>query len=216
MELFNADGYPAEISGNGLRCLALFIAELKLTSKLTFSIETGGGINPVEITGNNAIKVQMPQPNFACEAVPTLSVGHCIERKWDFLGRQFIITSLSIGNPHCVIFGNSELKFAEEWGPVIESDPVFPRQVNVEFAEMLAPDRIKLVVYERGVGITDACGSGATATVCAAIKTGRANFDISITVEQIGGNLTIIATRDFKEVTLEGPAVKVFEGNAEL
>jgi diaminopimelate epimerase len=216
MKLFNADGSPAEISGNGLRCLALFIAELKLNSAPDFSIETGGGVNRVEITGDNMVKVQMPRPNFDCEAVPMLSVGYCIEREWDFAGEQFAITALSVGNPHCVIFGNSELEFAEKWGPIIESDPVFPKKVNVEFAEMLSKDSIKLVAFERGVGITDACGSGATATVCSAIKTGRAEFDTSTTVSQIGGDLTITATKDFQEIILEGLAVKVFSGNAEL
>lgn len=216
MKLFNADGSEAELSGNGLRCLALFIKELGLCSDKSFTVETSGGLNRLEIVGDNRVRVWMPKPSYQPKDIPILDTDICVERKMKFGGEIFTITALSIGNPHCVIFNDFNIVDAEKWGSVIEESGYFPQRTNVEFARVFGKDRIGVIVWERGVGITDACGSGACAAAIAAVKTGRLEFNKMTTVEQIGGSLKVIIGENFQEVILEGEAVKVFEGKVDL
>ena len=212
MRLFNSDGSEAELSGNGLRCLSLFIRELGLNSTDKFNIETGGGLTTVEIVSANRVKVRMPSPTFKPNEIPFAGTGECIDEEREFNGHTFKITVLSIGNPHCVIFEYQNREEAERLGPVIENSPLFPKRTNVEFVEVISADRIKAMVFERGAGITDACGSGSCASVIAGIKTGRLKFNQPVNVEVLGGELKVTVSDDFKEVILEGEAVKVFEG----
>ena len=212
MKISNADGSEAELSGNGLRCLALFIVEKGLTAKKEFDIETAGGITHAEITAENMVKIQMPEPTFDSRQIPMSGPGECIDCEYFIAGEKFRITALSLGNPHCVIFRSSNPQQVEKWGAEIENSTIFRQSVNIEFVEILDDDAISVIVMERGVGITNACGSGACASVIAGIKTGRLKFNRNITVKQIGGVLTVKVTDDFKQVTLEGEAVKVYEG----
>lgn len=216
MRLFNSDASEAELSGNGLRCLALYIRELDLNRSRRFSIETGGGSTQVEIVADDRVKVWMPTPVFDSKQIPFAGEGECIDCELEFEGRTFRATVLSIGNPHCVVFESFGITGALEWGPVIENAEYFPQRTNVEFVEVKSPDRIRAIVYERGARITEACGSGACAAVAAGIKTGRLGFNHPVTVETLGGELTVTISKDYTEVILEGEAKKVFEGSVEL
>jgi diaminopimelate epimerase len=216
MRLFNADGGEAELSGNGLRCLALFIKELGLSGKKDLTIETIGGKTKLELLENNRVRVWMPKPIFERKLIPMIGEGECVEEELDFSGGKFNVTALSLGNPHCVLFGDFNLSQVLKWGTIIESSKYFPRHTNVEFAYLLHEDRIRLMVFERGVGLTDACGSGACAVTIAGIKTGRLRFDTPITIMQKGGDLLVKVTLDFKDVILEGEARKVFEGKVDV
>jgi len=212
MRLFNADGSEAELSGNGLRCLALFAHNKKLTGESCFTIQTGGGVSQVEIINAATVKVEMPSPEFECDKIPMLWGNTFIEQKATFAGGAFKATALAVGNPHCVILSKFSLKEIYHWGPIIEKSPYFPKGVNVGFAEVKSADTMELRVWERGVGLTEACGSGAAAAVCAAVKTGRIACDRPVSVIQKGGELTILVTQGFKSVHLSGEAVFVFSG----
>lgn len=216
MRLFNADGSEAELSGNGLRCLALFIRDEKLSSKRRMEIKTGGGINPVELLADNTVRVGMPRPEFRREHIPMTGNGDCIDMKLKFTGETFIATALAVGNPHCVLFGDFTLDEVLRLGPVIENSAYFPSRVNAEFASIADNGSIELTVFERGVGVTDACGTGATAAACAAIKTGRLDFETPIIVRQKGGDLEITASKNFTEIYLTGKAERVFTGEISL
>ena len=215
MRLFNSDGSEAELSGNGLRCLALFIKDLGLNSSDKFDIETGGGITSAEILSDRLVSVWMPVPAFTPQDIPFDGSKECIDSERDFNGHTFKITALSIGNPHCVIFEPKDVSEAKKFGPIIENSPLFPERTNVEFVEIKSVDRIRAIVFERGAGITEACGSGSCASVIAGIKTGRLKFDTPVTVEVLGGELIVTVRDDYSEVILTGEAEKVFEGNTD-
>lgn len=216
MKLFNPDGSQAELSGNGLRCLALCISDLGLTDERKFRIETMAGLQKVEIMGEGLVKVWMPIPDFKRSRIPMVGDGECVNCRLDFEGEFFEVTAVSLGNPHCVIFEPFNVGQALEWGPIVEDSNYFPSRTNVEFVEVKGDDRLRAIIYERGAGLTEACGSGACAAVAAGIKTGRLKFNLPYTVELLGGNLTVTILKDYSEVILEGEAKKVFEGRVEL
>ncbi len=208
MVLHNADGSPAEISGNGLRCFALFLRDIGEDVSGSIHIETGPEISEIEIVQDNRVRVQMPRPNFHIESpmkpkTQTLNVA----------GQSFEALMLSVGNPHCVIFGplHDEI-FVRTYGPLIEKDKIFPAGTNVEFAHITSRNSCLLTAWERGAGLTLACGSGAAATVCAGAVLGKLQSGAPVTVTQAGGDLHITVNPDFTQVTLEGPAQFVFAG----
>jgi len=216
MRLFNADGSEAELSGNGLRCLALFIRDRGLTTEKHLRIKTGGGINTVEIMPGGRVRAGMPRPEFRREHIPMTGSGECAGQELLFDGEFFQATALAVGNPHCVLFGKYSLEEIVRWGPIIENSEYFPSRGNVEFASLAGDGGSDLTVFERGVGVTDACGTGATAAVCAAIKTGKLKFDRPVSVRQKGGDLEIQAAEDFEQVFLTGEAAAVFSGEIDL
>ena len=216
MRLFNADGSEAELSGNGLRCLALFIRDRGLTTAKRLKIKTGGGINTVEILADERVRAGMPRPDFRRDHIPMTGGGECVDQELLFDGEFFQATALAAGNPHCVLFGKYSLEEILHWGPIIENSEYFPSRINVEFAALTGDGGIELTVFERGVGVTDACGTGAAAAVCAAIKTGKLQSGRPVTVRQTGGDLEILAENNFKNVYLTGAAALVFSGEIEL
>jgi diaminopimelate epimerase len=216
MRLFNSDGSEAELSGNGLRCLALFIKDSGLHPSPRLKVETVAGEVQLEIISPGRVRVWMPSPVFDPRKIPMNWEQECIDQELEFEGKSFKCTVLAIGNPHCVIYENFDVGQAMEWGPIIERAEYFPQRINVEFVELLEVDRIRAVVYERGSGITEACGSGACASVIAGIKTKRLKFNHPVAVELLGGELIVAVSRDFKEVILEGEARKVYKGEVEL
>lgn len=216
MKLFNSDGSSAELSGNGLRCLALFTRETNNSDKKEFSISTDGGVGAIKVLDDNIVRVEMPPPKFNRSDIPMRGEGECVEEELIVDDRTFIITALSTGNPHCVIFDDFAADDIENYGPKIESHKIFPERVNAGFAEILSPDSMKLTVFERGACITDACGSGAAAAVCAGIKTGRFSFNSEVKVLQRGGELTLLVTDEFAKVYLTGEALKVFSGEVRI
>ncbi|MFZ5434232.1 MAG: diaminopimelate epimerase [Calditrichota bacterium] len=210
MVLFNADGSPAEISGNGLRCFGLYLRERGYNTVGEFSVETGGGIQRVKLAGENIVESTMPTPHFEGGGRPVLLD---LEAK----DLTFKVCPVSVGNPHGVIFGpERDIPFAETYGPVLEKHAAFPAGANIEFVKVMSPTECRLVVWERGAGITLACGSGSVATAAAGAALGHFAFDQPIAVQQPGGTLEITVAAEFREIRQRGPAELVFKGEAEI
>ncbi len=213
--IFNADGHEVEQCGNGVRCFARFVREQNLTDKDRIRVITQSGIVEPEIQDNGEIKVNMGIPTLQPSAIPfeakqqsrlyTLQVGsHNIE-----------ISAVSMGNPHAVLqVEDVDLAPVDELGAKIESHPRFPQRVNAGFMQVVTPEHIRLRVFERGVGETLACGTGA----CAAVVAGRMRQLLaeSVRVSLAGGDLQIQWQGDEQVVWMTGPATTVFEGKITL
>lgn len=214
MRIYNADGSEVEMCGNGIRCVAKFIHDMKLSAKTTFAIETLAGIMYPELVNGN-VTVNMGRPVLHPDKIPVLMDGESvIQRPINIGSVSFNITAVSMGNPHCVIFvddpGRIDLKTI---GPDIENHIVFPNRTNVEFVTVTGEDEIMVKVWERGSGITLACGTGACASAVAAVlnnKTGR-----NVTVHLPGGTLQIEWLEE-GPVFMTGPAETVFTGTVEI
>jgi diaminopimelate epimerase len=213
--IFNADGGEVEQCGNGARCFARFVRSHGLTDKDVLRVQTAGGVICLQFEPDGQVTVDMGVPHFApaqipfkadCEAksYPLVVDGQCVE-----------ISAVSIGNPHCVLRVPAiDAAPVATWGPVLERHPRFPQRVNVGFAQVISPAHIRLRVYERGVGETPACGTGA----CAAMVVGRRQGWLAeqVKVDLPGGRLGIYWEGDGKPVWMTGPAETVFEGSIEL
>jgi len=215
MRIMNSNGTEAEMCGNGIRCLAKHLYDIARLRKERMKIETLAGLMEIEchITGDTVseVSVNMGTPSTDCKNIPMNCEGEFIEKEIDVKGRRITGTAVSMGNPHFVIFEEIPEEDQQWIGPAIESHPMFPERVNVEFA-IQAEDGLKVKVYERGAGWTLACGTGACATAVAAAITGRIPFDREIRVSLPGGNLRIIVRKDLTDVIMRGPATRVFEG----
>ena len=225
MLYYNADGTTAEMCGNGVRCFAKYVVDHGLlpANRDDLRVETLGGIKPVEITRaeNGTLllaAVDMGAPTLlpddltvlACEA-PGNPVVEC--RLDTDLG-GYDVSCVSMGNPHCVLWvDDTETAPVHELGPVLEDHSVFPNRTNVEFAEIVGENRIRLRVWERGVGETLACGTGACAAAVVGALTLRT--DREVTVELPGGELTI-RWADDNHVYMTGPAQEVFSGTLQM
>ena len=204
MEIWNPDGSHAEMCGNGIRAIALYLHDhgpSGLRERTSYAIETGAGLLSVSLHGRQ-VKVDMGAPRFAATTPERLEtpVGN------------FDFWEVSMGNPHAVIFveklGEVPL---EKWGPVIERHPRFEKRTNVEFVEVVSPSRIRVKVWERGAGATLACGTGACASAVAAILSDQARQVLD--VELPGGVLRLEWDRGAASpVWMTGPAVEVFSG----
>jgi len=227
MRVLNADGGEAEMCGNGLRCVVKYLydrdADLR---RERLVIDTGAGALACNVTaeGDTArtVTVDMGRPRLERAEIPMTGPAqeHCLEQPLDVGGRSMKITAVSMGNPHAIDFVDetgAELRaLAESIGPLVEVHDWFPRKTNVEFARMHSPTDIELLVWERGVGITHACGTGACATAVAACKTGRAKPGTEISVRLLGGPLAITVAEDYSTVFMRGPASHVFDASADL
>lgn len=219
MRIFNADGSEAEMCGNGIRCLAKYCYERGIVRKDVMDIETLAGVKRVwlELSDGRVslITVDMGSPTFDREKIPIIGQGKFINEEIEVDGERFRATCLSIGNPHCVIFVNEVSSFpVERYGPKIERHEIFPRRINVEFVQVIRPDLIAVRVWERGVGETLACGTGACASVIAGRVLGLLNSEC--TVRLLGGDLKVKYDEPSNKVFLTGPAEKVYEGVIEL
>jgi diaminopimelate epimerase len=215
MRIFNVDGSEAEMCGNGIRGFAKYVYDYGL-SKKKLRIETLAGIINLEIikTENNKVslvKVDMGEPILEREKIPMLGKpGRVINERLKLKDRLVRGTCVSMGNPHCVIFVNNLKLDIKEIGSRIEHADSFPRRTNVEFVQVLKKEEIKMRVWERGVGETLACGTGACAAVVASVlnrKTGR-----NVTVHLKGGELKIEWSEEDNHVYMTGPAEYVFRG----
>ena len=222
MLYYNADGTTAEMCGNGVRCFAKYLVDHGLVppDQDTIAVETLGGIKPVAITRNYdatlaLATVDMGEPVLEPALIPTemrcggnddMVVGCPLETEMG----TFDVTPISMGNPHCVLWVDDvETAPVHELGPIIENHPMFPKKTNVEFAELAGNNLVRLRVWERGVGETLACGTGACAAAVVAALTLRT--DREVTVELPGGELEIRwAENDC--VYMTGPAEEVFSG----
>ncbi len=217
MRIFNPDGSEAEMCGNGIRCAAKWFYDRDYAKGKAVQVETLAGIKTVWVQEENgkavAVTVDMGEPIFAPSLVPT-SLGEgseAIEVPLSVEGAgTYIVSAVSMGNPHCVVFVNDVDNFpVETIGPRIEHHPAFPKRTNVEFVQVLSRNEMKVRVWERGAGLTLACGTGACASLVIASRTGRT--DRKAKVHLPGGTLTI-EWRDDGRIYMTGPAVEVFRG----
>jgi diaminopimelate epimerase len=218
MIMYNPDGSRAEMCGNGLRSVAKHVAEQSGDRPAAVSIETDAGTKSCRLvwegSGVVAVEVDMGAPILERAAIPVAGVGTNRDIAIDVAGRRFRATCVSMGNPHAVIVVDEPpLPLAETFGAAIETAPIFPKRINVEFVRPLGAGRFETAVWERGAGITRACGTGASATGVALCLEGRARFGETIVVALPGGDLSI--TADLSNVRMRGAAVVVFSGEAD-
>lgn len=219
MRIFNADGSEAKMCGNASRCIGKYLYEHGLTHKQEIRLETLSGIKILQLhvkDGSvNSVTVDMGIP--ADEPVDYDGQGAkpMKERPIVAGGKQWIGTTISMGNPHLVIFVEdlNEIDI-EDAGPKLENHPLFPGRINVEFAQILEDGKIRMRVWERGSGITQACGTGACATAVAACITGRCGTKSDIIMD--GGTLTIEWNQENRHVLMTGEATQVFEGEINI
>ncbi len=216
MRMFNADGSQAEMCGNGLRCVAKYVYDHGIATRPDLNIETGAGVLPVRVHACDGrahrITVDMGRPVLDPAEIPTtLAQDRVVDRETQFGNQRLNVTCVSMGNPHCVVFVPSATDaLVLELGPVIETDPRFPRRTNVEFVEVLSPTRLRQRTWERGAGETWACGTGASAVCVAGVVTGRSERKVQI--ELLGGTLDLEWDAASDHVLMTGPAVEVFQG----
>lgn len=216
MRIFNADGTEAEMCGNATRCIGKYVYERGLTSKTELTLSTKGGIRQLWLTADKGrvsrIKVDMGSPEFNPKRIGVDLPGEMVLRhRLQILGQTFFVTSVSMGNPHCVVFvRDPEIVDLPTLGPMLENHPLFPRRTNVEFVRVIRRDVLQMRVWERGVGETLGCGTGASAAIVAAVLCGLA--DRSAQVKLPGGNLEISWNAEDNHVYQSGPAAYVFDG----
>lgn len=220
MDMYNLDGSKGKMCGNGIRCVGKYVYDKGLTSKDKIRVETGSGIKDltlhIEDGKVNNITVDMGKPITNPKDIPVISeekeiIGMPIEID----GSKFNITCVSFGNPHAVVFVDNAAEInLEELGPKFEHHEMFPDRVNTEFVQVVDKNRVIMRVWERGSGETLACGTGACACVFACIRNNKTNN--KVTVELLGGELTIEYDQKTDRVYMTGPAVTVFEGNVDL
>jgi diaminopimelate epimerase len=222
MEMYNADGSRGEMCGNGIRCVAKYAFEHGLVAKKELAIETDAGVKTLALDVRDGrvvgVTVDMGEPILDGAAIPVRAEGRVVDAPLTIDGVDHRVTCVSMGNPHCVLFvDDTSLAPVHTLGPRIESDPFFPKKVNVEFIELLeaAPaSRLRMRVWERGSGETAACGTGACAAAVAAVLTGRGQRKVEI--ELLGGNLQIEWRESDGHVLMTGPATEVFSGEIEI
>ncbi len=214
MQIFNSDGSEVEMCGNGIRCLAKFLQEKKITRKNEIRFETLAGTIITRFQGKE-VEVDMGAPILEAPEIPVNLKGRVANHKVKVLGRGFEITCVSMGNPHCVIFVKNLDSFdLAKFGPAFETHKLFPNRINVEFVEVVSKKQLRMKVWERGAGETLACGTGACAVAVASkIVQGTGK---SVTVKLAGGNLKIRWNGENEPVFMCGPANTVYNGVMEL
>ena len=216
MEIYNSDGSVAGMCGNGIRCLGKYVYDYRLTGKETLSIETKSGIRNMylHIQDGKACgaMVDMGVPRLNAHSIPILSEKDLvINEPIEVQEKNYRMTGISMGNPHAVIFLEEINGISlEETGRELEFHPRFPERANIEFCHVTARNRMEIRVWERGVGETLACGTGACAAVVASVLNDLT--DEEVIVKLLGGELSVRWDRKVNHVFLEGPAVKVFDG----
>lgn len=204
--IFNTDGSEVEQCGNGARCVARFIFDSGLSKKKVLKLKTSNGLVTTKLLRRDWIKASLAIPEFDVSIIANTALGG--------IGRNdepINFSLVSVGNPHAVILV-SDIANADvtQIGPFLEKNPIFPKGINVEFMEIVSRDKIKLRVWERGVGETPACGSGA----CAAVVIGQQQrlLDANVTVQLPGGKLEVEWQGADTPVYLMGPAIWVYDG----
>lgn len=213
--IFNADGREVENCGNGARCFARFVRDRRLTGKRTIHVQTAGGDLTLKVLNNDEVRVNMGVPQLQPADIPFQAPGRALTYPLEVNDRTVEISALSMGNPHAVILVDDVASAAvDELGPLVASHPRFPKGVNVGFMHIASPTEINLRVYERGVGETLACGTGA----CAAVVAGRLRQQLETTVKVNlpGGQLSIRWQGEGQPVSMTGPATTVFHGQVNL
>ncbi|MBN2983484.1 MULTISPECIES: diaminopimelate epimerase [Cohnella] len=217
MRIINSDGSEAEQCGNAIRCVAKYVYDNKLIDRTDITIETiGAGVQPLQLEVENGaaklVRVDMGAPVLNGLDVPTtIDANPVLGHKVTVDGREFAFTAVSMGNPHCVIYVDDAVNFdLAAWGPKLETHPLFPRKINVEFAKVNSRDQVDMRVWERGAGPTLACGTGACATLVSSVLNGLT--DRKATISLAGGDLFIEWNEDNNRVYMTGPAEAVYTG----
>ena len=205
---YNSDGSVAQMCGNGMRCFAKYVYDKGLVDKKEFSVMTGAGVIKPQLLDDGNVKVNMGIPILEDVKIPFKG-----SRQLTALDRKFEITPVSMGNPHCVIIGEDDpMEMALKYGPVIEKHEYFPEKTNTEFVKILARDEIDMRVYERGCGITLACGTGACASVVACVLNNLTEQKVKVNL--LGGSVFVEwqgnQADTQKEIFLIGPANYTF------
>lgn len=209
MRIYNPDGSEAGACGNGTRCVASHY--MNLHNKQSCTVETVSGLLPARLT-EGLIEVDMGEPRTKWDQIPlskecdTLNLGI-------LHGRQTMTepVAVNVGNPHTIFFVDDISKVElEKWGPEVENHVLFPERTNVEFAQVLSPEKIRVRVWERGTGVTEACGSGACATIVAAARRGLTGRKAEIILD--GGSLFMEWRAEDSHILMKGPATYVFDG----
>jgi len=217
MRIFNADGSEAEMCGNGVRMFAQYVYEHRLTEDTDLEIETLAGIirpHLVVRSGRvSSVKVDMGVPRLTRKEIPMKGEpagGRVVREKIKVGGERLEVTCVSMGNPHCVVFVDDVARYpVERMGPALEHHQLFPRRTNAEFVQVVGHGELRMRVWERGAGLTLACGTGACASLVAAHLAGLAGR--KATVHLPGGDLQIEWRQD-DHVIMSGPATQVFRG----
>lgn len=211
MRMWNPDGSESEMCGNGIRCFAKLALDRGYAAS-TMQVETGAGLLEPEVLDDGRIRVDMGPPGMSRDEIGMAGLGaeSFIDQTVKLDDGCWIGTAVSMGNPHLVIFVDDVAAVPlEVWGPALERHPLFPKRVNVHFAQVVSRDRIIQRTWERGAGATLACGTGACSVGVAGRVTGRTNPEV--TIELPGGELFIEA-REGENVFMTGPAATVFVG----
>lgn len=217
MRMFNQDGSEGRMCGNGIRCFAKFCYDHHLTEKQVLDIETKAGLRKVELVFEEDIvigaKVDMGKPVLQSETIPIVyNKDTMVNESLEVGDTKYIVTALSMGNPHIVTFVDNLDISLDVIGPLFEHHPIFPESVNTEFVQVINDSYIKMRVWERGSGETMACGTGACAAMYASYINGY--IKKQATVELLGGTLDI--TYENQHVYMCGPTTTVFEGKIKL
>ncbi|MFX1259824.1 MAG: diaminopimelate epimerase [Promethearchaeota archaeon] len=219
MRIFNNDGSEAEMCGNGIRCFSKYVYERNLVKKKEINIESLNKIILAQLNvangGVKSVKINMGAPILECDKIPVISINnerYCLNEPIEVLDKKFYFSAVSMGNPHAIIFIENQLNDKDliRYGSAIEPHERFPNKINVEFVEVLSKTESILRVYERGVGVTNSCGTGTCAAVVAGVKLGKFEENMPIIVHNDGGDLIITYTDE--TVFMEGPVERVFKG----
>jgi diaminopimelate epimerase len=219
MRMFNSDGSEAEMCGNAIRCVGKYVYDHQMTVKKNLTIETLAGVKVLELLLGedgkvHTVCVDMGEPILNPKEVPIDSnLERFVAQKVQIHDKEYEMTAVSMGNPHVITYVDrvEDYPVLKE-GPGIEVHPLFPKKVNAEFVEILDPKTLKMRVWERGAGETLACGTGACAVLVASVLNGFCEREA--TVKLLGGDLKI-SWKENNHVYMEGPAVKVFDGEIE-
>lgn len=215
LRIYNPDGSEAEKSGNGLRIFARYLHDHGLVTAPTFTVETPGGIVTValQLRGREVegITVEMGTATFRSDRIPmTGPAREVVDEALEVDGEPFLITAVSVGNPHCVVFvPDLAAVDLQRLGPGLETHPAFPHRTNVQFAEVQSPRRVAARIWERGAGETMASGSSACAVAAAAVRKNLAERELTIAMP--GGELQVAVAADWA-IRMAGPAVEIYEG----
>jgi len=220
MRIFNSDGSEAEMCGNAIRCVGKYVYDNGLTGKTSISIETLSGIKKLDMMVRNGrvdlVKVDMGEPILAPADIPVKSSkSRFISQPVEIDNDIYMVTCISMGNPHAVVYVDKVDAFPlEKVGPKMENHYLFPRKINTEFVQIIDRNTIKMRVWERGAGETMACGTGACAALVSSVLNGICGRNAVIKL--LGGDLFVEWNEVDNHVYMTGPAVKVFDGEIDI
>lgn len=220
MRIYNADGSEAEMCGNGIRCVAKYVYDHKLTDKTEITVETGAGVKTLQLTVEDdkvtLVRVDMGEPILTPDEIPVVADGdRVVDEPIVVDDKEWRMTCVSMGNPHAVVFVDDVAHFElEKYGPLFENHVRFPKRTNTEFVQIISRNETIMRVWERGSAETWACGTGTCATVMACILNGLTDNDVLVHLR--GGDLRIVYDEKSNHVFMTGPATEVFEGEIQL